>query len=67
MRFALPPPPKHKVDSSYVAERLDCTTVYVAEMARKGVIPNDCVVPGTANGKPWKFYRDRIDHWISSR
>jgi len=55
------------VDTVYVAERLGCSTVWVAEQARSGAIPSGCVVPGTGNGRPWKFHRVRIDAWIRSR
>lgn len=61
------PPPPDKVDSGYVAGRLGCTNTWVAEMARRGEIPRGCIVPGTGDGKPWKFYRARIDAWIESR
>lgn len=61
------PPPSKIVDSPYVANRLDCTTVWVAEMARNGQIPKNCIVAGTGNGKVWKFYRTLIDQWIESR
>jgi hypothetical protein len=63
----LDPPPSKIVDSPYVADRLGCTTVWVAEMARRGQIPKNCIVPGTGNGKVWKFYRPLIDQWIESR
>ena len=56
-----------KVDTTYVAERLGCTTVWVAEQARSGQIPQNCIVSGTGNGKPWKFYRVKIETWIKSR
>jgi len=55
------------VDTVYVAERLGCSTVWVAEQARSGAIPPHCVVPGTGNGRPWKFHRVRIDAWLRSR
>jgi len=61
------PPPPDKVGSDYVAHRLGCTTTWVADMVRQGEIPVHCVVPGTGNGKPWKFLRSRIDSWIESR
>jgi hypothetical protein len=64
---ALDPPPPDVVGSPYVAGRLGCTTVWVAEMARSGAIPASCVVPGTGNGKPWKFHRERIDRWLAAR
>src|SRR4029079_1740589 len=59
----LDPPPADVVDSPYVARRLSCTTVWVAEMARTGVIPKGCILPGTGNGKPWKFYRVQVEKW----
>lgn len=61
------PPPPDKVGTPYVAERLGCTTVWVTEMIRSGDIPRSCIVPGTGNGKPWKFHRGRIDEWLESR
>jgi hypothetical protein len=61
------PPPPDKVGSDYVAGKLGCTTTWVAEMVRNGDIPKSCTVPGTGNGKPWKFYRLQIDQWIESR
>jgi hypothetical protein len=61
------PPPPDIVGSAYVASRLGCTTTWVADMVRRGEIPPHAVVPGTGNGKPWKFFRSRIDSWITSR
>lgn len=55
------------VDTVYVAERLGCSTVWIAEQARSGAIPSNCVVPGTGNGRPWKFHRVKIEAWIRSR
>jgi hypothetical protein len=63
----LDPPPPDVVDSVYVAGRLGCTTTWVAEMARRGQIPPSCVVRGTGAGKPWKFYRARVEEWVTSR
>jgi hypothetical protein len=64
---ALAPPTPDIVGSPHVAKLLGCTTVWVAELARRGEIPKNCIVPGTGNGKPWKFYRCQIDRWIESR
>ncbi len=55
------------VGSPYIAGRLGCTTVWVTEMVRSGSIPPICVVPGTGNGKPWKFFRVRINEWLARR
>jgi hypothetical protein len=63
----LDPPPAAVVGSRYVADRLGQTTTWVAEMARAGTIPAGCLVPGSGNGKPWKFYRERIEAWIATR
>lgn len=63
----LDPPPPNVIDSPTVAARLACTSTWVAEMARRGEIPAKCVVPGTGNGKPWKFFRDKIDEWLRTR
>jgi len=61
------PPPSDKVGTPYIAECIGCTTVWITEMVRNGEIPPDSVVPGTGNGKPWKFFRARIDEWLQSR
>src|SRR3954447_15798702 len=59
------PDPGEQVGSTYLAKRLGVTTVYVAQMAREGTIPKSCVIPGTGDGKVWKFHRERIDRWIA--
>jgi hypothetical protein len=64
---ALAPAPADTVGSPYVARLLGCTTVWVAELARLGRMPKSCLVPGTGNGKPWKFFRRDIDKWIAAR
>lgn len=61
-----PGPPDH-VDGPYVARRLGLTAARVAQMARDGTIPPSCIVPGTGDGKPWKFVRDRIEAWADAR
>jgi len=61
------PPPPNVVATDYVADKLNCTLVWAARMAAEGRIPRSCIVPGTGNGKLWKFYRARIDKWIEER
>jgi hypothetical protein len=61
------PPPPDIVGTPYVANKLGCTTDWVANMARDGEIPISCVILGTGEGKPWKFRRTRIDQWIEVR
>jgi hypothetical protein len=61
------PPPPDTVDTAYVARRIGLGIARVAQMALRGEIPAHCTVPGTGNGKPWKFFRTRIDPWIDSR
>ena len=61
------PPPPDVVGTDYVAGRLDCTKVWASQMARDGEIPSNCVVPGTGNGKPWKFRRSGIEKWLARR
>lgn len=61
------PAPAPLVNTPYVAKCLGCTVTWVSEMVRNGEIPRTCIVPGTGNGKPWKFFRDKIDRWIESR
>lgn len=63
----LDPPPPDVIDSPTVAARLGCTNTWIADLARRGEIPAKCVVLGTGNGKPWKFFRDKIDEWLRSR
>jgi hypothetical protein len=64
---AMAPEKPAKVGTSYVAGRLGLTTTRVAQMAADGTIPGDCIVPGTGNGRLWKFHQDRIDSWLKSR
>jgi hypothetical protein len=61
------PAPSDILGTPAIARRLGCTTVWVAQLVRKGVIPRNCVVPGSGNGKPWKFFKDKIDAWLASR
>jgi len=61
------PPPPDKVGTPYVADRLGCTTVRITQLVRSGEIPASCVVPGTGDGKPWKFFRARIEDWLENR
>jgi hypothetical protein len=61
------PPPPDIVGTSYVAQRLACTQVWITDLIRQGDIPKSCIVPGTGNGKVWKLYRRQIDKWIESR
>lgn len=61
------PPPPDVVDSVYVSQNLGCTTTWIADLARNGGIPPSCVVPGTGDGKPWKFYRAKIEKWITEQ
>lgn len=61
------PQPGDIVGTPYVAQRLGCTTVWVAQLIRQGGIPKSCMVEGTGKGKPWKFHRRLIDEWIKSR
>jgi hypothetical protein len=61
------PPPPDIVGTTYIANKLGCTTDWIAEMAREGEIPISCLIPGTGDGKPWKFRRTRIDQWIEQR
>jgi hypothetical protein len=63
----LNPPPPDVVDTPWVAERLACTTTWVADLARRGEIPPGCILPSTGNGKPWKFHRAKIEAWLASR
>lgn len=63
----LDPPPPEVIDSTFVAERLGCTTTWIADLARRHQIPVNCIVPGSGNGKPWKFYRMKIDAWLATR
>lgn len=64
---ALDPKPPDHVDGPHVAGRLGLTATRVAQMARDGDIPASCIVPGTGDGKPWKFVRSRIEAWIAAR
>ncbi len=64
---AIVPTPPQVVGTPYVAQRLGCTTVWVAELVRTGELPSSCVVAGTGHGKPWKFHRSKVDQWLEHR
>ena len=61
------PLPPDIVGTPYVAAKPGCTTAWIAMLVRDGGIPPSCLVPGTGNGKPWRFRRKRIDDWIDQR
>ena len=61
------PPASDIVGTPYVSKKLGCTTVWITELIRLRKIPPNCIVQGTGNGKPWKFYRNRVDAWIEER
>jgi hypothetical protein len=61
------PPPPNVVDTGYVAHRIGRTATRIAQMAREGIIPSRCIFPGRGEGGLWKFYRDRIEEWMSNR
>ncbi len=61
------PEPGDVVGTCFLAKQLGCTVVWVAEMARNGQIPKNCILPGTGSGKPWKFFRRRIEEWLNKR
>jgi hypothetical protein len=63
----LDPPLSQIIDSPSLAKQLDCSTTWIAQMARDRRIPASCIVPGTGSGKPWKFYRKQINDWLSNR
>lgn len=55
------------IGTPYLAQQLGCSVVWAAELARSGQVPKNCIVPGTGNGKPWKFYLGRVQEWLSKR
>jgi len=59
--------PLEIVGTPYVAEKAGKSVKWIGDLVRRGEIPKNCVVPGTGNGKEWRFYRKRIDKWIESR
>lgn len=63
----LAPQPGDIVGTPYIRERLGCTSAWITQLIKDGKIPNQCIVEGTGNGKPWKFYRRQIDDWIKTR
>lgn len=60
----LSPTPPQKVGSDYIAQKLGCSKAWITELARDNRLPRCCVVQGTGNGKPWRFHRREVDHWI---
>lgn len=63
----LAPPLNEYVDTRFVSECLGCSDEYVARLARTGQIPQNCIVAGSGQGKPWKFHKVKIQEWIQTR
>jgi hypothetical protein len=61
------PQPADIVGTAYLANKLGCTSTWIAQMVREGTIPKGCIVPGSGDGRQWKFYRRRIEAWLASR
>ena len=61
------PQPADIVGTPYLADKLGCTSTWIAQMVRSGEIPKGCLVPGTGKGRQWKFYRRRIEEWMASK
>jgi len=61
------PQPADIVGTPYLASKLGCTPTWIAQMVRSGEIPKSCVVPGSGQGRQWKFYRGRIEDWLTSK
>jgi hypothetical protein len=61
------PQPADIVGTPYLATKLGCTPTWIAQMVRDGEIPKGCLVPGSGNGRQWKFYRRRIEEWMASK
>ena len=61
------PPPPDIVDTPYIAGRLGVTTTRIAQMVREGTIPKACIVPGSGNGRLWKFDRRQMEEWLAKR
>ena len=36
-------------------------------MVRNGDIPKGCIVPGSGNGRLWKFRRRQLEEWLAKR
>lgn len=63
----LDPPPPDLVDTSYVADKLGVSAKRISQLALAGEVPAAAIVPGTGEGKPWRFYRSKVDPWIETR
>lgn len=63
----LDPTPPEIVKSRYIAQKLGCSVKWVGDMARTGLIPKNCIVDGTGDGKQWRFFRPKIDKWIEGK
>ena len=47
----LDPPPSDIVGTDYPAAKLGCSETWIAEQARSGKLPSQCIVPGTGRGR----------------
>ncbi len=70
---AIAPAPTYTVGTESVAKATGLNQNYVSQLAdgrkiaKVRKIPQECIVPGSGHGKPWKFYREPIDKWIETR
>jgi hypothetical protein len=65
--YALTPVEPELVGTDYIAAKRGCTVIYVAQMAREGKIPARCIASGNGDGDTWKFYREKVDEWLSTQ
>jgi predicted DNA-binding transcriptional regulator AlpA len=58
--------PPEVVKSRYIAGRLGCSVKWIGDLARTGQIPKSCIVPGSGEGKQWRFYKSKIEKWLEN-
>ncbi len=67
LRRALRPAEPEIIGTPEVAKLAGVTTAAVRQWVESGAVPRNCIVPGSGNGTPWRFYRRRILKWLRTR
>lgn len=55
------------VGTTYVASRLGVSTTWVCRLADNGDIPKACMAPRLSGGRIRRFFRDKVDQWLSEK
>ncbi len=67
LRRDLRPAEPEIIGTPEVAKMAGVTTAAVRQWVESEAMPGNCIVPGSGNGTPWRFYRRRVVKWLRTR